>query len=58
MPKKPKKKCKTCYFYEPVTVKDNVGPCKRFPPTQDGAGINTVDVQPTVRPDDWCGEYK
>jgi len=42
-----KKECETCMFYRSQT-------CKRYPPTRTDVGIK----YPSVRWDDWCGEYK
>jgi len=51
-------KCKTCKFYKPYDTTGTIGQCRRFPPIQDGQGLNTVDEFPTVRSEYWCGEYK
>lgn len=52
--------CKKCKFFIVIEGKGVgiVGTCRRYPPTQDGGGIHTVDLFPTVRNEMWCGEYK
>ena len=46
--------CKTCKYFEKT---GDVGKCHRFPPESDHNGNRTVDMQPIVREDDWCGEH-
>jgi hypothetical protein len=50
-----KEKCEICLFSQPNNDKIE---CHRYPPTCDGNGVNSVDIQPLVEPDNWCGEYK
>jgi hypothetical protein len=55
MAKKIIKKCGKCCYGEPVSERVK---CHRFPPVGDGKAAKSVDVQPIMRKDDWCGEYK
>lgn len=50
--------CKTCRFFEPYDKTKTVGQCRRYPPIQDGQGLNTIDKPPTVSGAGWCGEHK
>ena len=52
--------CGDCKFFD-----DDAGECRRYPPTVmayaaesfDG-GVGFTSQWPSVRPDDWCGEWK
>lgn len=50
--------CKKCKFFKTIEGVKIVGTCHRFPPSQDGSGVHTIDLFPTVRSEMWCGEYK
>lgn len=48
--------CGNCVYCKPYDKK--IGRCRRYPPTQDHKGIRSIDKQPTVSLDGWCGEHK
>jgi hypothetical protein len=46
--------CDTCKFFQEVDMEER-GECHRYPPSF----IPGADSSwPTVKPDDWCGEYR
>ena len=47
--------CEKCKYFQ--LVGDN-GRCRRYPPSQDGNGVNTIDEFHMVKKIEWCGEYK
>jgi hypothetical protein len=50
-------KCANCAFFD-IEPKDDLGYCRRFPPTwaadENGSGFSF----PALAPVEWCGEFK
>ena len=62
MVKSPKKEdwmpaCQSCSFFE-IEVKEDLGYCRRYPPTLIKTGEDDYDcTYPVTARDDWCGEF-
>ena len=62
MAKSPKKEdwmpaCQSCSFFE-IEVKEDLGYCRRYPPTLIKTGEDDYDcTYPVTARDDWCGEF-
>jgi hypothetical protein len=60
--KSPKKEdwmpaCQSCSFFE-IEVKEDLGYCRRYPPTLIKTGEDDYDcTYPVTARDDWCGEF-
>jgi hypothetical protein len=52
--------CETCRFFTGAKGIYKIGRCRRFPPSRPwtrGRIDESTWYQPTVSPNDWCGEY-
>jgi len=50
-------RCKGCSFYD-AEPKDEIGYCRRFPPTAIQINDEVEMVIPVFGPTDWCGEFR
>lgn len=50
------KTCKECYYFEHGNA--GRGKCRRYPPPTCDDDRSTIDEQPNVSTEDWCGEFK
>lgn len=48
--------CKTCSFFL-IEPKDDLGFCRRYPPTLINIEDELDSVFPVVAESDWCGEF-
>lgn len=48
--------CKNCKWWVKMNFPEDAGKCKRMPPTA-FERVSMFGAFPTVRVDDWCGEY-
>lgn len=49
--------CQSCSFFE-IEVKEELGYCRRYPPTLIKTGEDDYDcTYPVTARDDWCGEF-
>jgi hypothetical protein len=49
--------CQSCSFFE-IEVKEDLGYCRRYPPTLIKTGEDDYDcTYPVTARDDWCGEF-
>lgn len=49
--------CGTCRYFETVPLY-SIGACRRYAPTTFMIGSSKVTEWPTVKQNDWCGEYE
>lgn len=49
--------CRNCVFSRPLEAPPTPYECRRLPPVHPDRTA-PYGRQPTVRPDDWCGEWK
>lgn len=52
------KTCASCAFFTPERLGENVGECRRYPPSPIAAGEDVISVSPQMGMNDWCGEYQ
>ena len=51
------KTCASCAFFTPELLGENVGECRRYPPTPIAVDEDVICISPQMGIDDWCGEF-
>ena len=52
------RECKTCVYSEELKRSNGLYKCRKNPPLIDNDCVWKMGSWPSVKPYDWCGEYK